>query len=123
MSRVRIVLAALLAMSVLAVLVVPASASVPAANAKFCKAYANIGKKSNGSTVDPTQAKAALAKFKAATKYAPKKVKQAGQQITSVLSKVAKFDPQNPGDLTAFYKSNDFKNYGKAITTFFVYAT
>ena len=123
MSRVRIAIAALLAVSALAVLAGPASASVPAANAKFCKAYANIGKNSDGSTVDPTQAKATLAKFKAATKYAPKKVKKAGQQISSVLAKVAKFDPKNPSDLTEFYKSSDFKNYGKAITTFFLYAT
>ena len=43
MSRLRIVLAAVFAVGVLAVMAVPASASVPAANAKFCKAANNIG--------------------------------------------------------------------------------
>ena len=124
MSRARIFFAALLAVSALAVFAIPASASVPAANAKFCKAYDKIGSGSNnGSTVDPATARATYAKFRAAAKYAPKKVKKAGEQIASVLTKVSKFDPTNPSDLTKFYTSSDFKNYGKAITTFFLYAT
>ena len=51
MSRLRIVFTALLAVSALAVLAVPASASVPAANAKFCKAAAKIG--NSGSSGQP----------------------------------------------------------------------
>ena len=124
MSRVRIVLAAVLAVSALAVMAVPASASVPAANAKFCKAYEKIGSGSNdGSTVNPSTAKTNYARFKAAAKYAPPKVKKAGEQIASVLNKVSKFSPTNASDLTKFYTSSDFKNYGKSITTFFLYAT
>ena len=124
MARVRIVLAAVLAVSALAVMAVPASASVPAANVKFCKAYEKIGSGSNdGSTVNPATAKASYAKFKAAAKHAPPKVKKAGEQIASVLNKVSKFSPTDPSDLTMFYTSSDFRNYGKAITTFFLYAT
>ncbi len=47
MSRLRIVLAAVFAVGVLAALAVPASAAVPAANAKFCKAANNIGDSSS----------------------------------------------------------------------------
>jgi hypothetical protein len=119
------VLAALLAVAALAVVAIPASASVPAANTKFCNAFLKIGKNSSAdsSTVDLTQAKSTLAKYKAATKYAPAKVKKAGKQIVSVLGKIAKFDPKNPTELADFYQSSDFKNYGKAITTFFLYAS
>jgi len=118
MARLRFVLAALLAVSALAVLAVPASASVPAANAKFCKAADNIGGDTSG---QPTkdQAKAALKGFKNAAKYAPAKVKTAMNNIAKYLGLVAGAD--NPSDLAKVYTSSGFKNYAKSITSYVTY--
>ena len=63
MSRLRIVLAAALAVGALAVLVVPASASVPAANAKFCTAANSIGDSSSSGQPTKDQAKTARKGF------------------------------------------------------------
>src|SRR6478609_8302014 len=99
MSRLRIVLAAVFAVGVLAVMAVPASASVAAANAKFCKAANNIG---NNTSSQPTKSQAAKAKqgFKNAAKYAPGKVKSAMNNIAKYLGLVADSDPS---DLAKIY--------------------
>jgi hypothetical protein len=120
MARLRILLAAVLAISALAVLAVPASASVPSANAKFCKAADNIGDNSSG---QPTkaQAQSALKGFKNAAKYAPAKVKTAMNNIAKYLGLVAGAD--NPSDLAKVYTSTGFKNYAKSITSYVTYYT
>jgi len=117
MSRLRIVLVAVFAVGVLAVMAVPASASVPAANAKFCKAANNIG---NNTSSQPTKSQAAKAKqgFKNAAKYAPGKVKSAMNNIAKYLGLVADSDPS---DLAKIYTSDGFKNYSKSITTYVTY--
>jgi hypothetical protein len=118
MSRLRIVLAAVFAVGVLAVMAVPASASVPAANAKFCKAANNIG---NNTSSQPTKSQAAKAKqgFKNAAKYAPGKVKSAMNIIAKYLGLVAGSDDAT--DLAKIYTSNGFKNYTKSFTTYATY--
>lgn len=122
MSRLRLVLAAALAVSVLAVLTVPASASVPAANAKFCKAAAKIGNNaSDASGFTQAQAKKLTKQFKAAAKYAPGKVKKASGEITKVLTLIA--GATDPTDLPKVYSSNSFRKYPKAVTTFFTYVS
>ena len=101
---------------------VPASASVPAANTKFCSAAEKIGSSSSASTasgLDSGQAKKVLAQFKATAKYAPAKVKSAIGNITKLLGVVA--GSTNPADLAKVYTSSSFKNYPAAITTFFKY--
>jgi hypothetical protein len=121
MSRLRILLAAVLAASVLAVLAGPAHASVPTANSKFCKAAAKISASTNeGNTPTPKEASALASKFKAAANQAPAKVKSAGNTIVSVLKKIG-HSGANAADLANFYRSSDFKKYGKAIGTFFAY--
>jgi hypothetical protein len=121
MTRVRLLLAALLAVSALAVIAVPAGAAVPAANTKFCTAYKKIGQGTQGLS-SPAAARATLAKFKAAGKYAPAKVKKASNTIVSVLSNYAKITAGNAGDVANFLKSSQYKDYGKAVTTYFLYA-
>jgi len=118
MSRLRIVLAAAFAVGVLAVVAVPASASVPAANTKFCKAANKIG---NNTSSQPTKSQAAKAKqgFKDAAKYAPTKVKSALNNIAKYLGLVA--GTEDPADLAKIYSSGDFKNYSKSITTYVTY--
>jgi hypothetical protein len=123
MVRLRMVLAAALAVSAVAVLVVPASASVPAANTKFCSAYQKIGQGTDDNLSTPQAARRTLAKFKAAAKYAPAKIKKASNTIVSVLSKFARFNATNANDVSNFFKTSDFKNYGKAISTYIVYAS
>ena len=89
MSRLRIVLAAMFAVGVLAVLAVPASASVPAANAKFCKAADNIGDSSSSQPAQQVAGHEGQASFKNAAKYAPAKVKSAMNDIAKYLGLVA----------------------------------
>jgi hypothetical protein len=123
MARARIILAAVLAAAALAVLAGPATASAPAADAtKFCNAYKKIGQGNNGNLSTPQEAKATLAKFKAAGKYAPAKIKKASNTIVSVLSKFAKYSATDASDVAKFLRSSDYRNYGKAISTYFVYA-
>src|SRR5690348_11040113 len=112
MARARLFLAAVLAASALAVIAVPASASVPAANTKFCKAAAKIGNTSGKPS--KSQAQAAINGFKAAAKSAPSKVKSAMNNIAKYLGLVVNAD--NAADLAKVYTSNDYKNYAKSIT-------
>jgi hypothetical protein len=114
------VLAAVLAVSALAVLAVPASASVPAANTKFCKAAAKIGtNQSSSEQPNKEQAKAAFRGYKNAAKYAPKKVQSAMNNIAKYLNLVA--DADSAADLAKVYTSNGFKGYTKSITTYVTY--
>ena len=120
MSRVRIVLAALLAVSALAVMAVPASASVPAANAKFCKAASKIGNDANNaSAFNQAKARKLSSQFKAAAKSAPPKVKKAVANITKLLGLIA--GTTDPTELPKVYTSDAFKQYPNAVTTFFTY--
>lgn|SRR5436305_3986485 len=121
MSRLRILVAAVLAASALALVSAPASASVPAANSKFCKAANSIGDTSSSSKPTKAQAAAAVKGFKNAAKYAPAKVKSAINNIAKYLGLVAGAD--NAGDLAKVYTSDGFKNYTKSITTYVQYYT
>jgi hypothetical protein len=123
MLRLRILCVAMLALAAVAAVAMPAGAA-NSPSAKFCSAYAKISgaSGSNGSSPTPKQAAAIAAKFKAAAKLAPAKVKSAGNTIVSVLNKIADISPSDAGDLAKFYTSADFKKYGKAVGTFFAYA-
>jgi len=120
MFRVRILLAAVLAASALAVLAGPADAA-DKPSAKFCAAAAKIGSNSNGNSPTPQQAAKTYKQFKAAGKFAPAKVKAAANQIGSLLQKIAQIKPSNAGDLADLYTSSDFKKYPRAVTTFFLF--
>jgi hypothetical protein len=120
MSRLRILLAVVLAASALAVLGGAAHASVPAANAKFCKAVASIGDSGNSSNPTKEDAKKALRGFKRAAKYAPGKVKSALNNITKYLSVVTSGDTSDIADLAS---SSTFKNYTKSLSTYVSYYT
>jgi hypothetical protein len=124
MVRLRILCAAMLALSAVAVVAIPAGAA-DGPSAKFCSAYSKISgaSGSNGNTPGPKQAGALAVKFKAAAKQAPAKVKAAGNRIVSVLNSIADISPSNAGDLAKFYSSADFRKYGKAIGTFFAYGS
>ena len=119
MSRPRILFAALLAVGVMAALAVPASASVPAANAKFCNAANNIGDSTSSGQPTKAQAKSTIRDFKNAAKYAPGKVKSAMNNIAKYLGLVAGADDAT--DLAKIYTSNGFKNYTKSFTTYATY--
>ena len=121
MFRVRILLAAALAVSVLVVLAGPASAA-SSPSPKFCSAVSKIGSNDNGSSPTPAQAAKTFKQFKAAAKYAPAKIKSAANTIASLLSKIAKIKPSNVSDLTGIYTSKTFKAYPKAVSTFFLYS-
>jgi len=117
MSRLRIALMAVLAISALAVCAVPASASVPAANtAKFCNAADKIGSSSSSGQPTKKQAEAAVKDFKRAAKYASGKVKSAMNNIVGYLQRVA--DANGPTDLAKIYAGPQFKGYAKSIGTF-----
>jgi hypothetical protein len=120
MSRVRIFLAAALAASALALLAGPAGASVPAANAKFCKAVSKIGD-TNSTNPTKSEAKAALKGFKNAAKYAPAKVKTALNNIAKYLGVVV--GANSASDLADLAKSGTYKSYAKSITTYVQYYT
>lgn len=120
MSRLRILLAAVLAASLLAVLAGSAGASVPAANSRFCKAVASIGDSGKSSTPTKDDAKKALQGFKKAAKYAPAKVKSALNNITKYLSVVVSGDTSDIADLAS---SGTFKSYTKSLSTYISYYT
>ena len=120
MSRLRILLAAVLAASLLAVLAGSAHASVPAANSRFCKAVANIGDTGSNSTPTKDDAKKALQGFKKAAKYAPAKVKSALNNITKYLNVVVSGDTSDIADLAS---SGTFKSYTKSLSTYISYYT
>jgi len=119
MSRLRILLAAVLAVSALAVMAVPASASMPAAsNAKFCAAAAKIGD-SAGTTPNASELKGVAADFKSAAKSAPPKVKKAMLNVASLLNALGTKDAS---DLAQAYTDSGFvKNYTKSVTTYATY--
>jgi hypothetical protein len=121
MTRVRVVLAAMLAVAMLAVVASSASASVASASSttKFCKAAAKIGTNaSNASGFTKGKAKKLSTQFKNAAKYAPAKVKSAVNNITNLLNAIAK---TGVSDLPKVYSSDAFKKYPAAVTTFFTY--
>ncbi len=76
-------LAAVLAVSALAVLAVPASAAVPAANTEVLHRGREDRQHDRRAGVTQAQAKKLVSQFKTAAKYAPAKVKAA-------ISKIAK---------------------------------
>jgi hypothetical protein len=117
MRRLWIIMAAVLAFGGLALLA-PSAGAASQPSAKFCAAAAKIGK-SNSSDLKKFSGLAGA--FKTAGKNAPPKVKAAANKIASVLGKV-KGMLSNPTDLAKFYTTSDFKNYGKSVGTFFVYA-
>ncbi len=121
MVRARILIAAVLAVAALAVLAGPVSASVPAANAKFCKAADKIGTSSSSNQPTKSEAKTAIKGFKNAAKYAPRKVKTAINNIAKYLGLVA--GTSNAADLAKIYTGSGFKNYTKSITTYVAYYT
>jgi hypothetical protein len=121
MARIRtFCIAALVAAFALAVLAGTASAAVPAANAKFCKAAESIG---DSQSSQPTKAEAAQAVkgFENAAKYAPGKVKSALKTIAKFLGTITSAD--SPGDLAKLYTGDGFKNYTKSLTTYVKYYT
>ena len=119
MSRVRLLLAALLAASALAALAAPATASVPSANAKFCAAAEKIGDNTSASALSSGKANKLVSQFKNAAKYAPAKVKSAIAKITSLLGAIG--GTRDPRDLAKVYTSSAFRKYPAAITTFAAY--
>ena len=121
MIRLRILCVAMLALSALAVVAVPASAA-SSPSAKFCAAAAKIGSGNNGSNPTPQQAAKTYKQFQAAAKYAPKKVKKAGNTIASLLKKISHITPNNVSDLSKVYTSSTYKGYAKSVVTFFTYA-
>jgi hypothetical protein len=111
------ILAALVAVSALGVLAVPASASVRGANtAKFCKAVAKIG--DQGAQPTPAKAKTLITQFKNAAKQAPSKVKSAIGKITKYLDVLAGGDISDLKDLAT---SGTYQGYAGAITTYTTY--
>jgi hypothetical protein len=118
MSRLRIALAVLLAASALAVVAVPASAAVPAANTKYCKALTGISDKlSKGSSTSSLSAdRAALEKYatslKSAAKDAPASVKKATQSLASFYHALAS------GDVSAFKGTKNLTNAVTKVTTY-----
>jgi len=122
MVKLRILCVAVLALAALAAVAIPAGAA-DTPSTKFCTAYKKISgaSGSNGNTPAPKQAGALAARFKAASKQAPAKVKAAGATIVSVLNKIAEINPSNASDAAKFYRSSDFKKYGKAVGTFFAF--
>ena len=118
MSHIRVLLAAVLAASALAVLGGSAQASVPSANTKFCTAAANIGQ-STSSTKDLAQLKSAATGFKRAAKQAPPKVKAAMLKIAKLLGGIS---GSSPSDLAKAYTSRDFvQNYSKSVGVYIKY--
>jgi hypothetical protein len=117
MARLRLVFAAALAASALVVLAVPASASVPAANGKFCQAVTKIGD-TTASQPTKEQAKTLVKQFNTAAKSAPKKVKSAIGKITKYLKVLSGGDLNDLADMA---KSDDYKGYAQAITTYSTY--
>ncbi len=126
MARIRLLGFAVLALSTLGLLAAPAVAHVADATGspskQFCTAVGKIGTGDNGNTPTPQEAAKTFKQFKTAAKYAPAKVKAAGNRIASVLGKIAEVKPSNASDLAKFYTSSDFKAYGKAVITFFTYS-
>jgi hypothetical protein len=120
MRRLWIIMAAVLAFGGLA-LIAPSAGAASTPSAKFCAAASKIG---DGSSSQPTpaQAKRIYKQFVNAGKYAPGNVKKAAAKIGSVLKALGSVNGKDPASLAKFYTSANFKDYGKAVTTFFTYA-
>lgn len=119
MLRLRIVLAAVLAASALALLAAPATASTPAAgSSKFCTAVRKIGSQNSAAQPTKAQAQKLISQFKNAAKSAPPKVKAAIGKITKYLGIIT---GGNLSDLADLAKSGDYTNYTKAIGTYTTY--
>lgn len=118
MFRVRILLAAVLAVSALAVVAAPAGASVHAANSSaFCKPITGLTDKLKNAGSDTSKYNAStFKKFAAALRssgaHAPKKVKQAASKLASFYGSLG------GGDVSGLSNSS---NLSGAITTYFGY--
>lgn len=117
MSRVRILLAAVLAVSALAVLAVPATASVHSASSSFCKPIKGISSKlqdagSNVSKYGASVWKKFAAALKSSGKHAPKNVKAAANKLASYYSALGS------GDLSGLKNA---ASISPAVTTYFGY--
>jgi len=117
MVRLRIVFAAVLAASLLAVVAGPAHGVAPSKNTKFCNALSHIPD-AKSSAPTKQQAKQSLQGFKNAAKYAPAKVRSAIDTIVKYLGIVADADRSDLEDLA---KSGDIRNYPKAFGAFVKY--
>jgi hypothetical protein len=120
MARLRFLLAAVLAAAALAVIAVPASASVPTAStSKFCADVRGLTSKFNAakaqSGTSPTKAFGAIeSQLRKAAKDAPTRVKSATSKLAGIYGSIAS------GDTEALSKLTD-TNFTKAITTFSTY--
>ena len=118
MTRVRLALAALLAVSAIGVLAIPVSATTPAANtAKFCKAVSKIGD-TTGTQPTGARAKVLVKQFQSAASNAPPKVKSAIGKITKYLNVIASGDISALKDLAT---SGAYQGYASAIGTYTTY--
>jgi cytochrome c556 len=119
MFRVRILLAAVVAASALAVLAGPAQASVRVANSSsVCKPITGISEKLKDASTDTSKFNANTFKkfasaLKASGKNAPAKVKKAANSLASFYSALGS------GDTSALSKNS--ANLSAAITTYFTY--
>jgi hypothetical protein len=119
MVRVRILMAAVLALASLALVAVPATAAVPAKNTKFCAAAQKISGDVGSNEVSGIKnLKALTASIKKAAKSAPKNVKAAMNTIAGYFSAAAKVgtDPSKAANLSKLGAK-----YTAAITTFTTY--
>jgi hypothetical protein len=118
MSRVRILLAALLAVSALAVVVAaPTGASVHTANSAFCKPIKGIATKLQDAGSNPTKYGAAVWKkfagaLKSSGKHAPKNVKKAANTLASY------YGALGSGDVSGLKNT---ASLSPALTTYFGY--
>jgi hypothetical protein len=120
MSRLRLLFVALLALTAMAILAVPASASAPtASSSKFCADVKGLTAKFNAanaqSGTSPTKAFGAIeSQLKKAAKDAPAQVKSATSKLAGIYGSIAS------GDTAALAKLTDTK-FTKSITTFSTY--
>jgi hypothetical protein len=118
MSRVRILAVAMLAVSTLAVLAVPANASVhTASSSSFCKPITGISDKLKNAGTDTSKFNANTFKqfasaLRSSAAHAPAKVKKAGQTLASFYAALG------GGDVSGLKNT---KNVSGAITTYFGY--
>jgi hypothetical protein len=104
MSRIRILMVAVLAASALGVLAVPAGAAAPAANTKSCKAITQALSTKVASKAD---VKGFIARVKQAAKSAPTNVRSALNKIASIGARVS-----SSAQARALVTNKD---YGKAV--------
>jgi hypothetical protein len=118
MSRVRILAVAVLALCSLAVLAVPATASVhTASSSSFCKPITGISDKLQSATTDTSKFNANTFKqfasaLRSSAAHAPAKVKKAGRSLASFYAALGS------GDASGLQNT---KNVAGAIGTYFGY--